>query len=460
MPSLILNRVERGRYLDSVVLMRLSRRLAALPGIEGAALMIGSPSNKLLLREAGLLATEGEQAGANDLVIAVRAADEGSGRAALEGAFGLTVEKNVAENLLRARTLPAALEALPGANLALISVPGDFAAAEARQALERGLHALVFSSGVPLEDERALKQLALDKGLLLMGPDCGTALIGGAPLAFANVVPRGDVGIVSASGTGLQEVSCLVARLGAGISHGIGVGGRDLDARVGALGTLAAVDALEADAGTRTIVLVSKPPAPSVAERVLERLARCAKRSVVCFLGLEKPGLARTLREAAEMATGRKIQPEAAEAAPRLKGKLVRGLYCGGTLCTEAELVFKRRGLSGHRFIDLGDDRYTRSRPHPMIDPEIRNDHLATALADPSVGVILVDLVLGYGSHPDPAGVLVREKLSQKTVVASVTGTDADPQVRSSQVNRLKEAGVLVAPSNAHAAELAAALVA
>jgi len=459
-PSLILNRVERGRYLDSVVLMRLSRRLAALPGIEGAALMIGSPSNKLLLREAGLLATEGEQAGANDLVIAVRAADEGSGRAALEGAFGLTVEKNVAENLLRARTLPAALEALPGANLALISVPGDFAAAEARQALERGLHALVFSSGVPLEDERALKQLALDKGLLLMGPDCGTALIGGAPLAFANVVPRGDVGIVSASGTGLQEVSCLVARLGAGISHGIGVGGRDLDARVGALGTLAAVDALEADLGTRTIVLVSKPPAPSVAERVLERLARCAKRSVVCFLGLEKPGLARTLREAAEMATGRKIQPEAAEAAPRLKGKLVRGLYCGGTLCTEAELVFKRRGLSGHRFIDLGDDRYTRSRPHPMIDPEIRNDHLATALADPSVGVILVDVVLGYGSHADPAGVLVREKLSQKTVVASVTGTDADPQVRSSQVNRLKEAGVLVAPSNAHAAELAAALVA
>src|SRR6185503_15417714 len=339
-PSLILNRVERGRYLDSVVLMRLSRRLAALPGIEGAALMIGSPSNKLLLREAGLLATEGEQAGVNDLVIAVRAADDGTGRAALERAFDLTLEKNQAENLLRARTLPAALEALPGANLALISVPGDFAAAEARQALERGLHALVFSSGVPLEDERALKQLALDKGLLLMGPDCGTALIGGAPLAFANVVPRGDVGIVSASGTGLQEVSCLVARLGAGISHGIGVGGRDLDARVGALGTLAAVDALEADLGTRTIVLVSKPPAPSVAERVLERLARCAKRSVVCFLGLEKPGLARTLREAAEMATGRKIQPEAAEAAPRLKGKLVRGLYCGGTLCTEAELVF------------------------------------------------------------------------------------------------------------------------
>ena len=459
MPSLILNRVERGRYLDSVVLMRLSRRLAALPGIEGAALMIGSASNKALLRDAGLLASEGEQAGANDLVIAVRAADEKTGEDALAAALNLGSGKEIPENLSRARTLAAALEALPQANLALISVPGDFAAAEARKALERGLHALVFSSGVPLEEERALKRLALDRGLLLMGPDCGTALIAGTPLAFANVVPRGDIGIVSASGTGLQEVSCLIARMGAGVSHGIGVGGRDLDERVGALGTLAALDALEADRGTKTIVLVSKPPAPAVAERVLERLARCAKRSVVCFLGLDKPGLAPTLVAAAEMATERKLEPDRAETAPRLKGKLVRGLYCGGTLCSEAELIFKRRGLSGHRFIDLGDDRYTRSRPHPMIDPEIRNDHLATALADPAVGLILVDVVLGYGSHPDPAAVLVREKLSQKTIVASVTGTDADPQVRSRQVKQLREVGVLVAPSNAHAAELAAALV-
>jgi FdrA protein len=158
------------------------------------------------------------------------------------------------------------------------------------------------------------------------------------------------------------------------------------------------------------------------------------------------------------MAMGKKLEPERAEGAPRRKGQLVRGLYCGGTLCSEAELIFERRGLSGHRFIDLGDDRYTRSRPHPMIDPEIRNDHLATALADPAVGVILVDVVLGFGSHPDPAAVLLQEKLT-KTVVACVTGTDADPQVRSRQVSRLREAGVLVAPSNAHAAELAASLV-
>jgi FdrA protein len=335
-------------------------------------------------------------------------------------------------------------------------VPGDFAAQEARRALAAGLHALVFSSGVPLEEERALKLLAKEKGLLLMGPDCGTAIIAGTPLAFANALPRGDIGLVSASGTGVQEVSCLIARLGAGVSHAIGVGGRDLDERVGALGTLAAIDALERDAATKTIVLISKPPAPRVAETVFQHLKTCSKRSLVCFLGLDKPGLAHTLREAAEMAAGRKLEEEKFEKR-RIKGR-VQGLYCGGTLCSEAELVFRRLGLKGHAFIDLGGEEYTRGRPHPMIEPEIRNDHVAAALVDPAVGVILVDVVLGYGAHPDPAGVLLKIKLT-KPVVASVTGTEADPQVRSRQVTRLREAGVLVAPSNAHAAEWAAALV-
>jgi FdrA protein len=458
LPSPVFNRVERARYLDSVALMRLSRSLSALPGVEAAALMIGTPANKALLREAGLLATEGEEAGPNDLVIAVRASEERAGQGAVASALQFLEKKDDSSPRTgpKAKTLAGALELLPEANLALISVPGDFAAHEARKALDVGLSALVFSSGVPLEEERALKRMANEKGLLLMGPDCGTALLAGVPLAFANAVPRGDIGIVSASGTGLQEVSCLVSRLGAGVSHGIGVGGRDLDERVGALGTLAAIDALERDAGTKVIVLLSKPPAPRAAEAVLERLARCAKRSVVCFLGLEKPGLARTLHEAAEMATGKKI--ECAEKEIRRVLGRVEALYCGGTLCSEAELIFRRRGLHGHRVVDLGDDRYTRARPHPMIDPELRNEHVARALADPEVGVLLVDIVLGYGAHPDPAGVLLKENLSSKAVVASVVGTDRDPQVRSHQVERLNAAGVLVAPSNALAAEWAASL--
>jgi succinyl-CoA synthetase alpha subunit len=456
-PSVTLNRVERGRYLDSVALMRLSRRLAALPGVEGAALMIGSPSNKDLLRHANLLAAEGQAASTNDIVIAVRAADEQSARSALACAFDSTSEQARSGPFPHARTFAGALDALPGANLALISVPGDFAAQEARKALAAGLHVLVFSSGVPLEEERALKLLAKEQGLLLMGPDCGTAIIAGTPLAFANALPRGDIGLVSASGTGLQEVSCLIARMGAGVSHAIGVGGRDLDEHVGALGTLAAVDALEHDAATKTIVLISKPPAPPVAEQVLARLAQSKKRSVVCFLGLDKPGLARTLREAAELATGKKIEEEKFEKC-KVKGR-VQGLYCGGTLCSEAELVFRRLGRQGHSFIDLGGEEYTRGRPHPMIEPEIRNEHIARAAADPEVGLILVDVVLGYGAHPDPAGVLLQSTSKKKLVVASVTGTEADPQVRSRQVARLREAGVLVAPSNAQAVECAASLV-
>jgi FdrA protein len=451
-----LNKVEKGVYLDSVALMRVSRRVAALDGVEAASLMIGTPSNRELLRGAGLLAPEGEEAGANDLVIAVRAQDQRSAKDAMESALRFLSEKepNKTANLPSARSLAGALEVLPGANLALISVPGEFAALEARKALGRGLHALIFSDNVALEDELALKQLARSRGLMLMGPDCGTALIAGTPIAFANAVPRGDIGIVSASGTGLQEVSTLIARMGGGVSHGIGVGGRDLDERIGALGMLAAIDALEQDAGTRTIVLISKPPSPEVAKTVIERVKRCGKRCVVCFLG---SGV--TLRDAAEQAMNRKVSAFDYPAPGKQKNKLVRGLYCGGTLCSEAKMIFAAKGLKGHSFVDLGDDEYTRGRPHPMIEPELRNEHVAGALADPQVGVILVDVVLGFGSHADPAGTVTKMLNGRKTVIASVVGTEGDPQVWSRQVAVLRAAGVAVAPSNAHAAELAASLV-
>lgn len=448
---MLANRVERGRYLDSVTLMRASRQVAVLPGVEAAALMIGTPANQALLREAGLLAPEGAAAGPNDLVIAVRAAEP---QAAIEAALAALRQPAVDTTLARARSLGRALELEPQANLALISVPGEFAAAEARRALERGLNVLLFSDNVTIDDEVRLKRLAAERGLLMMGPDCGTALIAGAPLAFANAVPRGEIGIASASGTGLQEVASLIARLGGGVSHGIGVGGRDLDERVGALGMLAAIDTLEADPGTRRLVLISKPPAPRVAQVVLDRLKKCAKPAVVCFLGADAPAIARTLTEAAEQALGRTINFEAPRL-PKTKGR-VRGLYCGGTLAAEAAIILGDRG----ECVDLGDDRYTRGRPHPMIEPELRNDHVAAALADPGVGVLLFDVVLGFGAHPDPAGVLLQViDGAGKPVVASVTGTEQDPQGWSRQVAALRAAGVHVAPSNAHAAALAASLV-
>ena len=484
----VFNHLEKGRYLDSVALMRMSRRIEALPGLQAAALMIGTPSNKALLSDAGLLAAAGEKASANDLVIALRADDEAQGRSAVDFALQVLSARDEisAATLPHPRSLAGALELLGQANLALISLPGEFAVYEARRALERGLHVLLFSDNVPLEAEIALKRLARDKGLLMMGPDCGTALIAGTPIAFANAVPRGDIAIVSASGTGLQEVSTLLARAGGGVSQGIGVGGRDLDERVGALGTLAALAALERDAATRTIVLISKPPAASVAARVLERVARCAKPVVVCFLGLHETRVpantrfARTLRQAAEFSLGRSVDaPVPVLPTPRVGGRWVRGLYCGGTLCTEAQLIFRERGLVvhsaaplpgagepssvGHLFLDLGDDAYTRTRPHPMLEPEIRNDYVREALRAQDVAVILLDVVIGYGAHANPAGVLAAELgpigSAGPAIIASVTGTDQDPQVWSRQVAILRAAGVTVASSNAQAAELAASLV-
>src|SRR5262249_1271211 len=320
----------------------------------------------------------------------------------------------------RPRTLQSARRQLADANLALISVPGDFAVAEARKAIRSGLDVMIYSDNVPLAEEAELKREARALGRLVMGPDCGTAIISGVPLGFANVVPRGDIGIIGASGTGIQEVSCLIARAGRGISHAIGTGGRDLKAEVGGITSLMAIDALDADDRTRHIVLISKPPAASVARSVLDRVAKSAKPFTICFLGATDIALpanacsAATLKAAAELVVG-----EAASSAtpplPQSRGKLVRGLFAGGTLCSEAQIVFRQAGLSvmsnvpvpgaspmagahdGHVLIDLGDDEFTRGRPHPMFEPSVRDAPLAEALADPGVGVILIDVVLGYG---------------------------------------------------------------
>jgi FdrA protein len=497
--SAVVNRVRRSFYLDSVALMRLSQRAAALPGVDAAALMIGSESNKSVMSEAGLLAEEGRSAGANDLIIAVRAESMEIGEAALGEA-----ESYLDSSSLRGgeagqagevspRSLDTAIGALPGASLAVISVPGEFAAEEARKALRRGLHVMIFSDNVTVADEISLKEEARERGLFLMGPDCGTAIIGGVPVAFANEVPRGGVGIVSASGTGLQEVSCLIARGGGGVSHGIGTGGRDLSEAVGGLMTLSAIDALDEDEGTSRIVLISKPPAREVAGKIVERVRRSSKPFTICIFGLEEMALppnARlvpTLLAAAEDALGKTFavsgaaEKTAREAATRLARErtLILGLFAGGTLCAEAQVVLCAAGESVHSnapipgastvvegeeshdhiLLDLGADEYTVGRPHPMLDPTVRNELMADALAAPEVAVVLIDLVIGHGAHEDPAGSIADALAAAGShaawVVASVCGTEADPQVYSRQVEKLEEAGVIVASSNAQAARLA-----
>ena len=498
MNAVIVNEVRRGFYLDSVALMQLSAELAALAGVEDAVAMTGTPSNLQIMREAGLLAPPGEAAGPNDLVVAVRAAAEAEAEDALTHARGALARevapKEVGE--WRPRTLDGAVDRMGDANLVLVSTPGAHAEREARRALDRGLNVMLFSDNVPLEAERALKERAHALGLLVMGPDCGTAYIAGAPIAFANVVPRGRIGVIAASGTGLQEVAVLLARAGAGISHGIGVGGRDLSDAVGGVSTLDAIDLLASDPGTDHLILVSKPPGPRTARMVFERAAASGKPCTAVMFGADGlevppggPVPVPTLKDAVERATGCPIAPgyDAAaiarhEAARLTAGRhALRGLFCGGTLATEAHAVLAVAGIGGvsgsaspdssarsgsnapHRVIDLGADEYTVGRPHPMIDPTLRTAKLREALADPRVAVVLLDVVLGLGAHPDPARPVrdaVRDADGDRpAVIASVCGTADDPQDAERQAAMLAGAGVAVAPSNADAASVAAAIL-
>jgi succinyl-CoA synthetase alpha subunit len=466
--------VRRNAYADSVALLQVTASVAALPGVLEASLVMATELNLEVLRDSGLLFDEAAGAGPNDLLIAVRGQDEAAAEAGVGAAERLLAERKPAAQHDPTRQAPRSIRsahrALPGANLAIISVPGPYAAAEARQALAEGMHVFLFSDNVSLEDEIDLKQRAREKALLVMGPDCGTAILNGVGLGFANVVRRGKIGLIGASGTGVQEVSTLLTRAGVGISHAIGTGGRDLHARVGAVTTLQALDVLRDDPATERIVLISKPPDSDVAQRVLSAAAATGKPVVACFLGasLNAPAgiqLATNLYQAARLAAPdadwSSLGPESLPRVRREAGQdQVRALYCGGTLRDEAELAIGH--ANGHEFVDFGDDRYTRGRAHPMIDPSLRNQAIVAAGADPRVAVLLLDVILGYGAHADPAAAIVPvvgQLGGRVSVLAHVVGTASDPQGLERQEQALRAAGVHLFGSNHHAAVAAGLLV-
>src|SRR6266508_522504 len=470
--------VRRNAYADSVTLLQVTSTVAARPGVVDASLVMATELNREVLRDSGLLFAEASAAGPNDLVIAIRGQDSATAEAAVESAERLLAERRPATQTDQARQAPRSIRSArrgqPEANLAVISVPGPYAAAEARQALAEGLHVFLFSDNVSLQDEIELKQRARDQGLLVMGPDCGTAILNGIGLGFANVGRKGGTGLIGASGTCIQEVSSLLDRAGVGISHAIGTGGRDLHEQVGAVTTLQALELLRDDPSTDTIVLISKPPAVAVASKVLRAAASVGKPVVACLLGatLDAPAgvqLASNLYQAARLAAPSgdwsSVGPEGL---PRLRRRedqdQVRALYCGGTLCDEAELAIGHDG--GHQFVDFGDDQYTRGRAHPMIDPTLRNQAIVAAAHDPRVAVLLLDVILGYGAHADPAGAVaavVRHALGDAgrplAVLAHVVGTKTDPQGLQRQEQMLQDAGVALFGSNHHAAVAAGLLV-
>jgi FdrA protein len=496
----------RNFYRDSVALMHLSSNLGKLAGVRQASAVMASEANVSLLREAGLLTGEVD-AGPNDLLVALEGDDEAALAAAEAQAEQALQRKPASATGERSRREPArslemGLDAMPAANFALISCPGDYAAAEAMKALRLGLHVMLFSDNVAVEDEIALKRYARAHDLMVMGPDCGTAIIGGIPLGFANLVRRGDIGVVAASGTGLQQVTCLIDRLGCGTSQAIGTGGHDLSRDVGGVTFLQGLKALADDDDTRVIVLISKPPAAEVAAVVIDVARKTGKPVVVNFLGAPQfvTGAnltpARTLEDAALAAVALskgEARDRLALASPAFEPpalaagqSYIRGLYSGGTFFYEACLLLdeclpevfsntpvgRAKALDdvwksrGHTLIDLGDDVFTRGRPHPMIDHRLRNERIAKEARDPETAAILLDVVIGYGAHADPASEIapvVREAISEAlasgrrlTVVGFVCGTPADPQSLAAQEAKLREAGVVLAQSNAQAVRLAA----
>lgn len=519
--------VARSTYRDSVRLMRISTYLRRVPGVRHVELLMGTASNLEALGRAGLMPPEVLEARpcATDLVV-VAAGDPDAveevlrqAQAIIEGSAAVEVERTrtppdaaAGPEGATTRSLEEALSLLPDANLAFIAVPGPYVRREALRALEHGLNLMIFSDNVPIEDEVAIKSDARQRGLLVMGPDCGTAFLRGVAMGFCNQVRRGPIGLVGAAGTGLQEVMSLIHRAGSGISHAIGVGTHDVVNAVGGQSTLAALDLLAADPGTHVIVLVGKPPDDETASRLMGHISRLGCPAVVCLLGLRsdvaKGGVvpAATLEEAAiravalaegwsaetvRAAIGAEIVPDqetVQDAVARLapSQRFVRGLFAGGSLATEAALVLSAvlggrcwgnlplaevlrlsdpRCSREHTVVDLGDDIFTRGRPHPLLEPTLREERLLAEAADPSVAVILLDIVLGYGVHPDPAGAIVpaihrarelaRSHGRELCVVAAVCGTDQDPQGWSRQIDALRAAGVLVAASNAAAARLA-----
>jgi len=475
--------IRPGAYYDSVVLMQLQRGLAALPGVVDAGVVMATPANRELLAQSELLPSDA-QAGPDDLLIVVRAENEKAATEALAQVDDLlTRRRSAVAQTFRPRSLEAAVKNLPDAHWVLISVPGRYAAGVAREALDLNRHVFLYSDNVSLEDEIDLKKAAQAKGLLVMGPDCGTAIVNGVGLGFANRVRRGGIGLVGASGTGLQAVTAHIHTLGAGVSHAIGTGGRDLKAEVNALTARQGLDLLGRDPDTRVIVLVSKPPAPEVATRLLAEAQASGKPVVVNFIGYPAPArqlgglhFATNLTEAAALAVELLEKGESSKAEPGAKPppapngrRYLRGLFSGGTLALEAlrglEVsltplysnvpIRESQRLSdpltsqAHTVLDLGEDEFTVGRLHPMMDNDLRLRRLRQEAADPEVAVILLDVVLGEGAHPDPASELapaiaeVRKKHGVE-VVAVLVGTDEDPQDIAAQREQLAEAGAWV----------------
>ena len=504
--------VRKNEYYDSVFLMRIAQILNDEPGVQQSLVLMATQANKTLLAEAGISGSSIDTATPNDLVVAVIAHENAIVEQMLAGLDARLQNISSRDKPSSYRSIDEAAIFNPKINLAVISVPGNYAAREAIKALEHGKHVFLFSNNVSLQEEVELKQLAKKKGLLVMGPDCGTSSIQGVGIGFANIVRRGPIGVVGAAGTGLQEFTSLVHQAGSGISHAIGTGSRDLSDSIGGTTTLMGFEALEADPTTKVIAIVSKPAQPETLQSILKRIRTSTKPVVCCFLGLDHPldfdgkyfkqasniddavqlaldqvGITHAVISSIESGLDAHLARETTRWSP--EQRYIRGVFAGGTFCYQSQQILGESGILAysnnpldkrfhlespetsleHTLIDMGDDFFTQGKPHPMIDATERRKRILAEADDNEVAVLLLDFILGFVSSPDPVGELieaihmaketVERRGSHLTVVASVCGTDLDPQNLILQKKSLEQAGVLVFPSNVQASRFCTRII-
>ncbi|MCJ7531913.1 MAG: acyl-CoA synthetase FdrA [Anaerolineales bacterium] len=504
--------IRKNQYYDSVFLMGFNSQIMGTKGVQQSAVLMATDTNKEVLVNLGFHSADFQTATPNDLIIAVIADTQSVLNELFANVDHWLTEVRGTKTVSNLHSLSEALEAKPAANLTVISVPGEFAAYEAKKSLEAGVNVFLFSDNVPVEDEISLKKYAYEHGLLVMGPDCGTSLLQGIGIGFANSVRKGNIGAIAAAGTGLQEFTCMVHNQGYGISHAIGTGGRDLSDAVGGLTTLSALDILDQDSKTDVIAIIAKPPSEKSLGLLIEKIKQCRTPVIGCFLGIRNSidgeevifKRAKTIDEAVFLAIRqidkeRSTSPEPMPPLPLKPGytpqrwlpeqRYLRGIFAGGTFCYQSQEILNKMGIvinsnapldkhlklqhpdfsKEHTIVDMGDDFYTAGKPHPMIDSTQRKLRILTEANDPQVAILLLDFILGYNSSKDPARELIDSiQASQKifnkrgghlTVVASICGTDGDIQDITMQTKLLNEAGVVVFNSNAQATEYCGNLI-
>lgn len=493
------NLIISNKYYDSATLMLLTNQIKENLNLKTneISVMMGTEMNKKIMENSDLLNEIGKGANSGDILIGIKSAlDNQKILNMVDSLLNQEIDNKNSEQL-EINSVDDGIKNYKDTNFAVVSLPGSYAAREVKKLLKAKKHVLLFSDNIDIKDEIELKDLAIENDLLMMGPDCGTAIIKGVGLGFSNRVNKGSIGIVAASGTGLQEVATIISNNSGGISYAFGTGGRDIKESVGGRMMLYCLDLLIKDEETETIVIVSKPPSKNVIEKIINKVKNIKKPVVACFLGEDISVLQSTnivLCETLEETAIKVLELNGIKYSDSFdmdkilkmissdkKNGYIRGVYCGGTLAYEALLMLEKQNIEIYSnlskceerrlkvndkslyntILDMGEDEYTVGKPHPMINSSSRNEQLLKEAEDESVGIIIADIELGYGANDFAADELgetikqIKTMRSDLVFIVVICGSKQDYQDYNLKKNLLIMSGAIVVNSNAQGVRLA-----